>query len=68
MAHHDAATGRARNTSRPVMLVGFQNQGNLGLGYLPSVLRQHGYTVHVVDIEQEPEAIVARRAGARSRS
>jgi anaerobic magnesium-protoporphyrin IX monomethyl ester cyclase len=58
MAHHDAATGRARNTSRPVMLVGFENQGNLGLGYLASVLRQHGYTVHVVDIEQEPDAIV----------
>jgi len=55
---HEAATGRARNTSRPVMLVGFENQGNLGLGYLASVLRQHGYTVHVVDIEQEPDEIV----------
>src|SRR5262245_1430452 len=50
-------TSRARNTSRPVMLVGFENQGNLGLGYLASVLRQHGYTVQVVDIEQDPEAI-----------
>ena len=50
--------GRGRDTSRPVMLVGFQHQGNLGLGYLTSVLRQCGYTVSVVDIEQEPEAIV----------
>jgi len=47
-----------RDTSRPVMLVGFQNQGNLGLGYLAAVLRQYGYSVHVVDIEQEPEKIL----------
>jgi anaerobic magnesium-protoporphyrin IX monomethyl ester cyclase len=44
------------------MLVGFQNQGNLGLGYLASVLRAHGYTVHIVDIEQAPDTIV-RMAG-----
>ena len=43
---------------RPVMLVGFQNQGNLGLGYLAAVVRRHGYTVHVVDIEQDPEEIL----------
>jgi radical SAM superfamily enzyme YgiQ (UPF0313 family) len=58
IVRHDAPTGGARDTSRPVMLVGFENQGNLGLGYLASVLRQHGYTVQVVDIEQEPESIV----------
>ena len=55
-AHADA--GPARDTSRPVLLVGFQHQGNLGLGYLTSVLREVGYDVHVVDIEQDPEAIV----------
>jgi radical SAM superfamily enzyme YgiQ (UPF0313 family) len=49
---------RERDTSRPVMLIGFQNQGNLGLGYLTSVLRQYDYPVHVVDIEQEPEKIL----------
>lgn len=43
---------------RPVMLVGFQNQGNLGLGYLAAVVRRHGYSVQVVDIEQEPEEIL----------
>ena len=43
---------------RPVMLVGFQNQGNLGLGYLAAVLRRHGYPVQVVDIEQDPEEIL----------
>ncbi|MGH9931642.1 MAG: B12-binding domain-containing radical SAM protein [Pyrinomonadaceae bacterium] len=53
-----AAAERERDTSRPVMLVGFQNQGNLGLGYLSSVLQQHGYTVHTIDIEQDPEKIL----------
>src|SRR6476619_6519283 len=43
---------------RPVMLVGFQNQGNLGLGYLAAVLRRSGYAVQVVDIEQDPAEIV----------
>ena len=43
---------------RPVILVGFQNQGNLGLGYLAAVLRRHGYAVQVIDIEQDPEEIL----------
>ena len=50
--------GRERDMSRPIMLVGFLHMGNLGLGYLTSVLRQYGYSVHVVDIEQAPEEIV----------
>ncbi len=40
------------------MLIGFQNQGNLGLGYLAAVLRRSGYDVQVVDIEQDPNEIV----------
>lgn len=51
-------TERERDTSRPVMLVGFQHQGNLGLGYLAAVLREHGYDVRVVDIEQKPSEIL----------
>jgi radical SAM superfamily enzyme YgiQ (UPF0313 family) len=47
-----------RNFSRPVMLVGFLAQQNLGLGYLASVLRAHGYRVEVVDFELSPERIV----------
>jgi radical SAM superfamily enzyme YgiQ (UPF0313 family) len=56
--HGSAAVARERDTSRPVMLIGFQHQGNLGLGYLAAVLRQNGYSVQVVDIEQEPEDIL----------
>lgn len=43
---------------RPVILVGFQNQGNLGLGYLAAVLRRQGYSVQVIDIEQDPQEIL----------
>src|SRR5690349_985370 len=56
--HGSAAVARERDTSRPVMLIGFQHQGNLGLGYLAAVLRQYGYSVQVVDIEQAPEDIL----------
>jgi radical SAM superfamily enzyme YgiQ (UPF0313 family) len=56
--HGSAETRRERDTSRPVMLVGFQQQGNLGLGYLAAVLRQNGYRVVVVDIDEDPEVIL----------
>ena len=55
----DGATGNStRDLSRPVMLVGFLAQANLGLGYLASVLREQGYTVKIVDFELEPERIL----------
>ena len=44
---------------RPVILVGFQRQGNLGLGYLASTLRHCGYTVEVLDFERDPADILA---------
>ena len=56
---HTQAATVVRNTSRPVLLVGFQHQGNLGLGYLASTLRQHGYNVIICDIEAPPDQIVA---------
>jgi anaerobic magnesium-protoporphyrin IX monomethyl ester cyclase len=48
-----------RNATRPVVLVGFQRQGNLGLGYLASTLRAHGYRVKVFDVEANEEEILA---------
>ena len=48
-----------RDTSRPVMLIGFQEQSNLGLGYLAATLRREGYRVEVFDFEQDPEQILA---------
>ncbi|MEN8144221.1 MAG: radical SAM protein [Gemmatimonadota bacterium] len=53
-------TERPRQTDRPVLLVGFLDQGNLGLGYLTSVLRGFGYRVIVVDVESDPGEILAQ--------
>lgn len=53
------ATAATRDTSRPILLIGFLQQGNLGLGYLSSVLRAKGYKVVVADIERDPEDLVA---------
>jgi anaerobic magnesium-protoporphyrin IX monomethyl ester cyclase len=44
---------------RPIVLVGFQKQGNLGLGYLSATLREAGYAVQTLDIELPAEEIVA---------
>jgi radical SAM superfamily enzyme YgiQ (UPF0313 family) len=44
--------------SGTVLLIGFQDQGNLGLGYLAAMLESRGYPVEVVDFRQEPEQIL----------
>ena len=48
-----------RIDSRPIMLIGYLEQGNLGLGYLTSTLRQAGYRVEVFDFERDREEILA---------
>jgi anaerobic magnesium-protoporphyrin IX monomethyl ester cyclase len=47
-----------RDTSRPVILIGFQDQENLGLGYLASTLRLYGYRVEVFDFEEDAAKIL----------
>jgi len=49
---------RARNSDRAVLLIGFQEQANLGLGYLAANLRRHGYRVEVLDFQQPSEVIL----------
>jgi radical SAM superfamily enzyme YgiQ (UPF0313 family) len=44
--------------SRSVLLIGFQNQVNLGLGYLSAVLISNGYHVRMVDVAQGSDAIL----------
>src|SRR6478735_6009894 len=46
--------------SRPVVLIGFQQHGNLGIGYLASTLRQNGYEVEVIDYQIDPDLILER--------
>ena len=48
-----------RSTERPVLLIGFLEQGNLGLGYLTATLQAFGYRVIVADVERSPEEIAA---------
>jgi anaerobic magnesium-protoporphyrin IX monomethyl ester cyclase len=47
--------GRAR-----VALIGFQDQGNLGMGYLSAVLRAHGCLAEMIEVRDAPEAIAER--------
>lgn len=43
-----------------VALIGYQDQGNLGMGYLAAVLQQHGCTVELIDVRDTPAEIAAR--------
>jgi radical SAM superfamily enzyme YgiQ (UPF0313 family) len=53
-----AACRAERDASRSVVLVGFDRQGNLGIGYLAATLAQRGYHVEVVDFEETPERVL----------
>jgi anaerobic magnesium-protoporphyrin IX monomethyl ester cyclase len=46
-----AARERERDATRSVVLIGFKQQGNLGLGYLAATLEAVGYHVEVLDFE-----------------
>lgn len=41
-----------------VVLIGYQDQGNLGLGYLASVLQRKDYTVEIIDFKVGEHAIL----------
>jgi radical SAM superfamily enzyme YgiQ (UPF0313 family) len=49
---------RPRDASRNVVLIGFQKQGNLGLGYLAATLEEFDYHVEVVDFETPPAEVL----------
>jgi len=48
-----------------VALIGFQDQGNLGIGYLAAVLRRHGYTAEMIEVRESPATIAARLLESR---
>lgn len=59
-------TGTASSLgSADVVLVGYQDQGNLGMGYLASSLQAHGYTVTLCEVRDGPERIAAVVRGAQ---
>lgn len=45
-------------TSSGAILIGFQDQTNLGLGYLASTLQKHGITARIIDFRKGPESIL----------
>jgi radical SAM superfamily enzyme YgiQ (UPF0313 family) len=46
--------------ARDVVLVGYQDQGNLGMGYLAAVLQEAGRTVEMIDVRDGPQRIASR--------
>jgi anaerobic magnesium-protoporphyrin IX monomethyl ester cyclase len=47
--------------ARPdAVLIGYQDQGNLGMGYLAAVLQAHGRSVEMVEVRDGPERIGQR--------
>jgi len=47
-----------RRATGAVVLIGFQRQSNLGLGYLAATLERAGYRVTIFDFETEPSKIL----------
>ncbi|MFH8386080.1 B12-binding domain-containing radical SAM protein [Kitasatospora sp. NPDC018058] len=54
----------ARDVAPEVVLIGYQDQGNLGMGYLAAVLKEQGRTVELIDVRDGPQRIAARLAPA----
>jgi radical SAM superfamily enzyme YgiQ (UPF0313 family) len=52
----------ARSGPADVVLIGYQDQGNLGMGYLAAVLQELNRTVEMVDVRDGPQRIAARLA------
>ncbi|MET8628738.1 radical SAM protein [Kitasatospora sp. NPDC004669] len=52
----------ARVAAPEVVLIGYQDQGNLGMGYLAAVLKEQGRTVELIDVRDGPQRIAARLA------
>ena len=45
-----------------VALIGYQDQGNLGMGYLAAALQERGHTVQMIDVRDGPAEIADRLA------
>ena len=46
--------------TRNIVFVGFQDQPNLGIGYLASTMLMHGFNVELLNFRMDPKAIVDR--------
>jgi len=57
-----SSLGAPRSDHGPaeVALIGYQDQGNLGMGYLAAVLQQRGHIVQMIDVRDGPDKITER--------
>ena len=60
----DAPPKRAKEPKVEIALIGYQDQGNLGLGYLAAVVERRGWTARLYDIRDDA-ASLARELQAR---
>ena len=54
-----------RDATPSVVLIGFIENENLGIGYLTSFLRAYDVRVHTIDFERPPEEILREVLAAR---
>ena len=60
----DAPERRRKDARVEIALIGYQDQGNLGLGYLAAVVERRGWTARLYDIRDDADAL-ARELSAR---
>jgi radical SAM superfamily enzyme YgiQ (UPF0313 family) len=61
----DVASRAPAPDALDVALIGYQDQGNLGMGYLAAVLHEHGRSVEMIDIRDGAEAITTHLMSRR---
>src|SRR5205085_7403258 len=54
------AAARPPGTGLRLLLVGFQDQDNLGVRYLASAVRHYGHTSDIVTYDEDPSALCSR--------
>src|SRR4051794_16613821 len=47
-----------QNSSPDVLLIGFQDQDNLGLRYLVSAVQQAGFTAEIISYQSDPVPLI----------
>src|SRR4051794_40989724 len=55
-----AAASPPAGTAPVIALIGYQDQGNLGMGYLAACLERAGYRALMLDVRDEPAALAAQ--------
>jgi radical SAM superfamily enzyme YgiQ (UPF0313 family) len=60
LARSERPVARSSHAGLDVALIGYQDQGNLGMGYLASVLHERGRRVEMIDVRDSEGSIAER--------